>query len=84
MKILIPIAILLPFTLLGCSHRGMTETSAPQRSEPGSSSPALTNYTQTTLLGDVWSRPQLSKRDRSVIPFPYSSREINRLRCFFI
>lgn len=30
-------------------------------------SPALEHYTQTRLLGDVWKRPDLSQRDRSVI-----------------
>jgi 4-carboxymuconolactone decarboxylase len=30
-------------------------------------SPALGQYTERTLLGDVWSRPGLSKRDRSVV-----------------
>jgi len=30
-------------------------------------SPALERYTQGTLLGDVWKRPGLAPRDRSVI-----------------
>lgn len=30
-------------------------------------SPALADYTGQTLLGDVWKRPQLSPRDRSVV-----------------
>lgn len=29
--------------------------------------PALENYTQSLLLGDVWTRPHLSPRDRSII-----------------
>ena len=29
--------------------------------------PALINYTETVLFGDVWERPGLSKRDRSLI-----------------
>lgn len=29
--------------------------------------PALENYTQGTLLGDVWKRPSLSARDRSIV-----------------
>jgi 4-carboxymuconolactone decarboxylase len=29
--------------------------------------PALEKYTQTRLLGDVWKRPGLSSRDRSVV-----------------
>jgi 4-carboxymuconolactone decarboxylase len=29
--------------------------------------PALTDYTQRILFGDVWERPGLSKRDRSLI-----------------
>jgi 4-carboxymuconolactone decarboxylase len=30
-------------------------------------SPALKKYTQTTLVGDVWQRPGLSARDRSLV-----------------
>ena len=29
--------------------------------------PALIHYTETVLFGDVWERPGLSKRDRSLI-----------------
>jgi 4-carboxymuconolactone decarboxylase len=29
--------------------------------------PKLIEYTETVLFGDVWERPQLSKRDRSLI-----------------
>jgi 4-carboxymuconolactone decarboxylase len=29
--------------------------------------PALTEYTQRVLFGDVWERPGLAKRDRSLI-----------------
>lgn len=32
-------------------------------------SPALEKYTQQKLLGEVWSRPDLSRRDRSVVTF---------------
>lgn len=30
-------------------------------------SPALANYTQTTIVGDLWKRPDLSARDRSIV-----------------
>jgi 4-carboxymuconolactone decarboxylase len=30
-------------------------------------SPALQNFTSRTLLGDLWKRPQLSPRDRSIV-----------------
>ena len=30
-------------------------------------SPALGQYTEQSLLNDVWNRPGLSKRDRSVV-----------------
>lgn len=30
-------------------------------------SPALARYTSSTLLGDLWKRPQLSARDRSIV-----------------
>ena len=31
-----------------------------------SAAPALEKYTQERLLGEVWKRPQLSARDRSI------------------
>jgi 4-carboxymuconolactone decarboxylase len=37
------------------------------RSDVQSVSPALDRYTQNALLGEVWKRPQLSARDRSVV-----------------
>jgi 4-carboxymuconolactone decarboxylase len=33
----------------------------------GELAPALTGYTQRVLFGEVWERPGLSKRDRSLI-----------------
>lgn len=34
---------------------------------PEELAPALTDYTQRVLFGEVWERPGLSKRDRSLI-----------------
>src|SRR5438067_875259 len=33
----------------------------------GGIAPALANYTENVLFGEVWERPGLSKRDRSLI-----------------
>ncbi|MGF6772361.1 4-carboxymuconolactone decarboxylase [Paraburkholderia sp. GAS199] len=33
-------------------------------------SPALQRYTKDVLLGDLWKRPQLSARDRSIVTLP--------------
>src|SRR5256885_1425597 len=38
-------------------------------SDIGTVAPALEKYTQERLLGDVWKRPGLSARDRSVVTF---------------
>jgi 4-carboxymuconolactone decarboxylase len=40
---------------------------APTPDDVGSVSPALAEYTKTTIVADLWSRPQLSRRDRSVV-----------------
>ncbi|MBB6242401.1 MULTISPECIES: carboxymuconolactone decarboxylase family protein [unclassified Rhodanobacter] len=40
---------------------------APTLDETRAVSPALARYTETTLLGELWSRPGLSPRDRSVV-----------------
>src|SRR5580700_5933440 len=44
----------------------MTEPSGPQKAF-GDVAPALAEYTDNVLFGDVWKRPGLSPRDRSLI-----------------
>jgi 4-carboxymuconolactone decarboxylase len=44
----------------------MTDTQRP-RGPFADIAPALAGYTDEVLFGDVWERPQLSKRDRSLI-----------------
>jgi 4-carboxymuconolactone decarboxylase len=39
------------------------------RQSIGELSPKLVDLTEEVLFGDVWERPQLSKRDRSLITF---------------
>jgi 4-carboxymuconolactone decarboxylase len=46
----------------------MSDTPTPSRKSPFADiAPALGNYTDQILFGDVWERPGLSKRDRSLI-----------------
>ena len=40
---------------------------APTLADFNAVSPALSHYTADVLLGDLWNRPQLSKRDRSIV-----------------
>ena len=42
-------------------------TSLPSREDIRSVAPALDKYTEDRLLGDVWKRPDLGPRDRSII-----------------
>jgi 4-carboxymuconolactone decarboxylase len=46
----------------------MSETQAPPTASQilAEFSPKLTSLTQEVLFGDVWERPELSKRDRSL------------------
>ena len=44
----------------------MTEPT-PARRAIGDFAPKLVDLTDTVLFGDVWERPELSKRDRSLI-----------------
>ena len=44
----------------------MADTPAP-KSPFADIAPALAGYTDTVLFGDVWKRPGLSQRDRSLI-----------------
>src|SRR5690349_720563 len=39
----------------------------PTRATIGKVAPALEKYARETLLGDVWKRPGLSPRDRSIV-----------------
>lgn len=39
----------------------------PRARRSAISRPALADYTDTVLFGDIWKRPGLSKRDRSLI-----------------
>ena len=45
----------------------MSDAPQPPRNPFADIAPALGRYTEEVLFGDVWERPQLSKRDRSLI-----------------
>jgi 4-carboxymuconolactone decarboxylase len=45
----------------------MTDKPTGGRKAFGDIAPALADYTDTVLFGDVWERPGLSPRDRSLI-----------------
>jgi len=45
----------------------MTDNTAPRKSPFGDIAPTLGDYTDNVLFGDVWKRPQLSPRDRSLV-----------------
>jgi len=45
----------------------MTDKPAPARSPFADIAPALAEYTDKVLFGNVWKRPGLSPRDRSLI-----------------
>lgn len=54
------------------AQTGTTPTTAPQpqtRAQQlmGATAPKLAELTDNVLYGDIWERPQLSKRDRSLI-----------------
>src|SRR4051795_4914908 len=45
----------------------MAQEPAPQRGPYADIAPALDDYTSRVLFGEVWERPGLSKRDRSLV-----------------
>src|SRR3954447_16745779 len=45
----------------------MAQEPAPQRGPYEDIAPALDDYTSRVLFGEVWERPALSKRDRSLV-----------------
>ena len=55
----------------------------PPRNAFADIAPALGTYTTDVLFGDVWERPGLSKRDRSLITVAHWSPCIESTRCRF-
>ena len=45
----------------------MAEAPSPARQAFGDIAPALATYTDDVLFGDLWKRPELSPRDRSLV-----------------
>jgi 4-carboxymuconolactone decarboxylase len=45
----------------------MTDNAAPRRTPFSDIAPALSDFTDNVLFGNVWKRPQLSPRDRSLV-----------------
>ncbi|RYZ65243.1 MAG: 4-carboxymuconolactone decarboxylase, partial [Proteobacteria bacterium] len=64
------VAVLLVSVLVACGGTAATPASSPAvptLEEMRAVSPALEQYTQRTLLGGLWKRPELSPRDRSLV-----------------
>ncbi|WP_017801306.1 carboxymuconolactone decarboxylase family protein [Winslowiella toletana] len=62
--------ISLTLLLSGCVQPALKNQSvpaSPSLADLGDASPALENYTQKYVNNDLWKRPQLSPRDRSII-----------------
>ena len=45
----------------------MTKDQSPAQKAFGDVAPALADFTDTVLFGDVWKRPELASRDRSLV-----------------
>jgi 4-carboxymuconolactone decarboxylase len=61
----IPSIAILALSLVGAAAAQAEESKMSQ--DVKAAAPALEKYTQGTLLGDVWKRPSLSARDRSIV-----------------
>lgn len=68
------VGILIAGSLPSMAHAqtGTTQTTVPQQQTRaqqlmGATAPKLAELTDDMLYGDIWERPQLSKRDRSLI-----------------
>src|SRR5437868_10058583 len=49
------------------TEEAMTQTPATPRDRVRNTVPKMIELTETVLFGDIWERPELSKRDRSLI-----------------
>jgi 4-carboxymuconolactone decarboxylase len=52
---------------LATGDTAMADTPSAARKSFGDIAPALADYTDKVLFGDVWERPNLSPRDRSLV-----------------
>lgn len=62
--------ISLAILLSGCvqsASKNQSVSASPSLADLGQASPALENYTQKYVDDDLWKRPQLSPRDRSIV-----------------
>ena len=66
MKYLVPAALSLSMAAATAAH-GQESASDPATGAIRAVSPALEAYTTDDLYGDVWQRPDLSARDRSIV-----------------
>ena len=68
MKMLAATIPALSLMLIGCAREvGPGATSGPTSPDIRSVSPALERYQQDVVEGDLWQRPDLSPRDRSIV-----------------
>src|SRR6478609_4509492 len=52
---------------LATGETAMADTPSAARNAFGDIAPALADYTDEVLFGDVWQRPNLTPRDRSLV-----------------
>src|SRR4051812_38529871 len=75
MKLLTAATALLSLMITGCTRGNPTSSSTGLKASPPVQergdvqmvSPALERYAQSRLMGDLWKRPDLSARDRSIV-----------------
>jgi 4-carboxymuconolactone decarboxylase len=80
MSLLLPMGIVLAGGVLATVHAQGEVPAMPASSQPdtnqqptraqqlmGDIAPKMAELTDTVLFGDIWERPQLSKRDRSLV-----------------
>lgn len=71
MKRQIVAAMLTPFLLTGCMHTGADKMTKPEtqnvKTAVQNAAPAMAGYAERFIENDLWNRPGLSKRDRSLV-----------------
>ncbi|WP_250495086.1 carboxymuconolactone decarboxylase family protein [Caballeronia sp. GAWG1-1] len=67
MKLFLLSTLTLCAALSACSTVQRNAATAPTLSDMNAVSPALAHYTEDVVIGELWKRPDLSSRDRSVV-----------------
>ena len=70
------LSLMAPLSAHADEARTMSSATVPRDEDVRKVAPALEKYTRNALLGDLWKRPDLSPRDRSIVTLAARSHAV--------